>query len=1131
MTGRNDVSERISQWLRKLGLGQYAETFSANSIDEHILPELSDADLKELGVVALGHRKTILKAIANLSQVGDEAVQSPARSEQRSESPSADPGVELAAWQRHPGERKPVTMLFADITGSTALTEKLDAEEAHDVLYGATQRMCEAVEKNRGTVCRFMGDGLMAMFGAPVGSEHHAVDACEAALAMQELTRLYAKQIEARYGSSLQIRVGLHSGEVVVLRVGEGENAEYDASGPTVSIAARMEQTAQPGESYITGATRLLAEHRIDAEELSPVAVKGISEPVPVYVLRRMRSLEQAISARAHTPFVGRRGELNQFRAVLNTCIDEGLGQTVYVRGEPGIGKTRLVGEFSRMSASRGMACHHVVIRDFGVGRGHDAIRALVRSLLNIPADGDERTRARGVRSAIQDALIDPDREMYLNDLLDLPQPTELRALYDAMDNATRNQRKQAVVSDLLVAVSRRRPILTVVEDVHWADPLALAYLALLTRTVSECPALLVITGRVESEPLDQQWRSRTEGGPFVTIDLGPLRRQDSIELMKQFMDPSDPLADDYLKRASGNPLFLEQLLQNPHDGSDASLPDSIQSLVLARLDRLQPQAKHALQAASILGQRFEDTMLRHLLGAPEPDYAQLLRHQLIRHDGSGYAFAHALIQEGVYGSLLKRQREQWHRKAASWFADKDVLLHAEHLASAEDPEAPSAFLRAAREQAGNYHFERALTLAERGLARTATQSDRHELTCLKGELLRDLGNVKSSIAVYGEALESADDDEQRFDAWMGLAAGHRMKTNFDAALKLLDKAEIVGKSGRLVSRMAALHHLRGNLLFSLGRAEDCRNEHLLALTCAQQTESAEIQARALGGLGDAEYARGRLITAGDHYGRCIDLSRRHGFGRIEVAHLGQRGLTRLYSGDWRGARDAGVAALDVATRIGDRRIEMNACMCVCACNYDIGERDSLAEYAERTLVAARALDARAWKPVAMMWQAIAFQEANRLDEARELLMEAASIIREVGRAFNAGRVLGALALVTADDDQAREAALSEGEAALREGAISHNYFWFYRFAMDALLGIGEWERVERYAAALDEYTRSEPLPWTEFFIARARALAAFGRGKHGNATLREIERLRNEGNVAGLKGPVEALESALAAT
>ncbi len=1125
------MSEQISHWLRQLGLGQYAEAFSANAIDEHNVSELSDADLKELGVVALGHRKTILKAIANLSQAGGESTHSPARGEQPSELPSSDSGVEVAAWERHPGERKPVTMLFADVTGSTAFTEKLDAEEAHDVLYGATQRMCEAVEKNRGTVCRFMGDGLMAMFGAPMASEHHAVDACEAALEMQVLTQRYAKQIEARYGSSLQIRVGLHSGEVVVLRVGEGENAEYDASGPTVSIAARMEQTAQPGEIYITDATRLLAEHRVDAEKLAPVAVKGISEPVPVYVLRRMRSLEQAISARPHTPFVGRRSEIAQFRAVLNTCIDEGQGQTVYVRGEPGIGKTRLVGEFSRIAASRGMVCHRVLILDFGVGRGHDAIRALVRGLLNIPGDGDERARARGVRSAIEDGLVDPDREMYLNDLLDLPQPASLHALYDATDNATRNQRKRAVVADVLVAVSRRQPILTIVEDVHWAEPLALTYLALLTKTVSECPALLVITGRVESDPLDQPWRSHTDGSPFITIDLGPLRRQESIELMGEFMDPNDPLAADYLKRASGNPLFLEQLLQNPHDDSGASLPDSIQSLVLARIDRLEMQAKHALQAASILGQRFEDTALRHLLGTQEPDYAQLLRHQLIRHDVTGYAFAHALIQEGVYGSLLKRQREDWHRTAASWFADKDVLLRAEHLASAEDPGAPGAFLQAAREQAGNYHFERALSLAERGLARAATPSDRHELTCLKGDLLRDLGNVKSSIAVYEEALESADDDEQRFDAWMGLAAGHRMRTNFDAALKLLDKAEAIGKNRRLVSRMAALHHLRGNLLFSLGRAEDCRSEHLVALKCAQQADSAEIEARALGGLGDAEYARGRMITAGAHYSRCIDLSRKHGFGRIEVAHLGQRGLTRLYSGDWRGARDAGVAAFDVATQIGDRRIEMNACMCVCACIYDLGERDSLEQYAERTLVAARALDARAWRPVAMMWKAIAFLEVNRQDEARELLMEAASINREVGRAFNAGRVFGALALVTADDAQAREAALAEGEAALREGAISHNYFWFYRFAMDALLGIGEWDRVERYAAALDDYTRSEPLPWTEFFIARARALAALGRGEPHDAASREIERLRNEGNAAGLKGPVDALENALAAS
>ena len=169
-----------------------------------------------------------------------------------------------------------MTILFADVSGSTARTERLDAKESHSLLYGATQRMCEAVEANRGTVCRFMGDGVLAMFGAPTASEQHAIEACEAALEMQAAVHRYNDDHD---GHELQIRIGLHSGEVVVLTVGDGDKLEYDASGPTVPIAARMEQSAPPGEIYLTAATQSLAQQRIEVESLAPILVKGVSEP------------------------------------------------------------------------------------------------------------------------------------------------------------------------------------------------------------------------------------------------------------------------------------------------------------------------------------------------------------------------------------------------------------------------------------------------------------------------------------------------------------------------------------------------------------------------------------------------------------------------------------------------------------------------------------------------------------------------------------------------------------------------------------------------------------------------------------------------------------------------------------
>lgn len=1119
------MPDDVEKWLEELGLDKYVDVFVENDVDFRALPELTENDLRELGV-SLGHRRVLLKAIAALSK------------DKRDESdPTLTPALasetsmSLAAWERHPGERKPVTMLFADITGSTALTEKLDAEETHTLLYGATQRMCEAVENNRGTVCRFMGDGVMAMFGAPIASEQHAVDACAAALEMQQAVRNYAGDIEALYGSRPQIRVGLHSGEVVVLTVGEGNKLEYDASGPTVPMAARMEQVAEPGEVYITGATRALADHRIETEALEPVSVKGISEAVPVFALRRVRSAEEARQDSAHTPFVGRRAELIQFRSMLEACIEEGHGQTVYVRGEPGIGKTRLVEEFARIAAEKNLSTQRGLVLPFGVGKGQGAIRSLVRGLIGIAPGGGEDERQRAAEKALEDGLLEPDQAVFLNDLLNLSQPKALRVLYDAMDNATRNEGKRAVVSTLVAASANRRPVLVIVEDVHWADPVTLTHLAALARTVAECPALLLMTSRVEGDQLDQKWRSSTEGSPFVTIDLGPLRKEDSIALISEFISADDPLAERCLERAAGNPLFLEQLLRAAREDSAASLPDSIQSLVLARLDRLESDDKAALQAAAVIGQRFHADVLSHLLEISSYDCGELMKHNLVRPEGVGFLFAHALIQECVYGSLLKRQRQVLHRRAAEWYADNDAVLHAEHLASAEDPEAPGAFLDAAREQTQQFRFERALALTEHGLAIASKQTDQHELICLKGELLRDLADVQSSITAYQEALEQAADDAQRCDAWIGLAAGMRIMTEYDEALSLLDKAVPVATNGHFTSKLTQIHHLRGNLYFPLGRTEDCHNEHLLALKFAKQCQSSEAEARALGGLGDAEYARGRMRTAHDYYTRCIDLAREHGLGRIEVAHLGQRGYTRMYTGDWRGAKAEGLAAIDVARRVGDRRVEMNAAGCVCHSVIDLGEYDLLEVHAEQQSDLRRRLGARAWQPQPLVWKAIVLQTRGHLDEAKELLMQATSITRDVGRAFTAGYSFGALAWVMADDSAVREAALEEGEAALREGAVSHNFFWFYRFAIDAFLIANDWERVERYAEALEDYTRDEPLEWTDFFIARGRALAALGRDKHDESAVSELRRLRNEAFQNGLRHALPAMEEALSST
>ena len=317
--------------------------------------------------------------------------------------------------------------------------------------------MCGSIANNRGTLCRVMGDGVMAVFGAPMASEIHALEACGAAIEMQQAIRDYSEELVADHGSGIEIRVGLHSGEIVVIAGGDPDRNDYDVEGPTVPIAARMEQSANPGEIYLTSATYLLTGDRAEAEEIDPISVKGISNPIQVYVLQQIRPEQETIITSQRSRFVGRRTELSQFRGILNSCISDGQGQTVYVRGEPGIGKTRLVEELSKISIDSGLSVFRGLVLPFGVGKGQDAIRAIVRNLLNLTSGSKTEERQQAALKAQAEGSIEPNQVVFLNDLLDLDQPAEQRAIYDAMNNEVRNEGKQTTVSTLLANICASR--------------------------------------------------------------------------------------------------------------------------------------------------------------------------------------------------------------------------------------------------------------------------------------------------------------------------------------------------------------------------------------------------------------------------------------------------------------------------------------------------------------------------------------------------------------------------------------------------------------------------------------------------------------------------------------------------
>jgi hypothetical protein len=330
-------------------------------------------------------------------------------------------------------------------------------------------------------------------------------------------------------------------------------------------------------------------------------------------------------------------------------------------------------------------------VLDFGVGRGQDPIRNLLQSLLDLsPVSLPEERRAASERLVCQE-IITSEQLVFLADFLDLPQVGEWRALYDAMDSGARNGGKRAVATAAAAHACRSaRPSSS--SRICTGPTHRFSHLSAIASAMVEGAGLLAMTSRVEGDPIDAAWRAACRGAPFATIDLGPLRASEALSLARGFIDTSQRLALACIERAAGNPLFLEQLLRNAEEGSEDVVPASIQSLVLARMDRLAARDRLAFQTAAVIGQRFDLGLLRRLLNDAGYTCDALVGSALVIPEGDDFLFAHALIQEGAYSSLLRSRRRELHRQAAEWFADHDPLLHAQHLDRAEDARASRLF-------------------------------------------------------------------------------------------------------------------------------------------------------------------------------------------------------------------------------------------------------------------------------------------------------------------------------------------------------------------------------------------------------------------------------------------------------
>ena len=454
------------------------------------------------------------------------------------------------------GERKQVTVLFADLKGSMELLADRDPEEARKLLDPVLERMMEAVHRYEGTVNQVMGDGIMALFGAPLAHEDHAVRACYAALDMQGAIRRYAEEVRRTFGIRTEIRIGLHSGEVVVRAIGSDLRMDYTAVGQTTHLAARMEQLASAGTTLLTADTLRLVEGFVAVKPLGPVPVKGLEAPVEVYEMLGagpLRSRLQAAAARGLTRFVGRETEVEQLRQALGRAA-AGHGQLVALVGEPGVGKSRLVWEVTHSHRTHGWLIVQASSVSYGKATPYLPVIDLLKGYLKIQDQDDPRAVREKVTGKLLtlDEALKPAVPAFLA-LLDVPVDD---AAWSALDPPQRRQRTLDAVKRLLLRESQVQPLLVVFEDLHWIDGETQAVLDSLVESLPTARMLLLVNYRPEYA---HRWGSKTY---YTQLRLDPLPPESAEALLDALLgsDPAlRPLKQLLIARTEGNPFFLEE--------------------------------------------------------------------------------------------------------------------------------------------------------------------------------------------------------------------------------------------------------------------------------------------------------------------------------------------------------------------------------------------------------------------------------------------------------------------------------------------------------------------------------------------------------------------------------------------
>jgi predicted ATPase/class 3 adenylate cyclase len=871
------------------------------------------------------------------------------------------------------GQRRNVTILFADLTGYTSLSERMDSEEIFELIQRYIHLLVNCVYKYEGIVDKLTGDGLMALFGAPIMHENNAERACLAALDMQKDVSQLSHELFPQLGQDLRMHIGLNSGEVVVGGIGSNLLMNYTAIGDTVNLAHRLEEAAQPGTTLVSESVYRQTRALFDYQVFPGLQLKGISKAINGYRILgakaapgRVRGIEGL-----HAPMIGREKELNQLKLALNDLYNHERGQFGLITGEAGLGKSRLTTEFRKSLDPAGiqvlegqsMAHRHAI--SYGV------FQDVLFHLLNItPGTPVETTRQRLHESVTalmgrRAAAILP----LLENLLSLPfsDPASADRIAFLEAGQLRKQTFLAVRS-LLISAARQQPVLLILEDLHWADEASLELLRFLLEALRLAPIFILgISRHIQAGPLDQavEWAQHNLGTNFCLIPLHSLSPDQTEVLLFELMairDLPQSLRSQILQRSAGIPLYLEETLRmlldqgaiQREDGhwritpgtnlEDLGVPDTVQGLVLARFDRLGSLHRHTLQVAAVIGKDFSLPVLNQVLQQPLPESVldTLVEREFLIPPASpiaqNYIFRHILMVDAIYSTLLKRDRLKMHQQVAEaietiyqYRLDEQVEILARHFSASSRLDRALHYLILAGQKAAlgyansqaRQHFEEALQLLSQ-----VKHSPRQELQVHMGlgDILVLAGEYPQARQHFLQALELIGNQEpadyipERSALRRKVGITFERQGEYEQAIEDLSIAQdiLIELHKAAPEENALILNDIGWIQFRRGNLDEAQESFIEALSQLENTPRFDVLASIYNRLGGVYYQKDQLNQASEYVRKSLELRQEAGDTVAVARSYNNLGLLNWKQGDWDTARENFNRSMELHLNLGD---------------------------------------------------------------------------------------------------------------------------------------------------------------------------------------------------------------------